>query len=153
MIHSAEPKESDIPAVDTRAAIEIFFYAYKALTTKPDEILAKRGLARVHHRILFFVARYPKLSVKDLLAFLGVTKQAINIPLRQLLEMGLVGSQAAPHDKRVKQLTLSEEGLKLEEALHREQQRLLQTAFGDCGGRATRDWFQINGKLSEHMQP
>ncbi|XLM20002.1 MarR family winged helix-turn-helix transcriptional regulator, partial [Chromobacterium piscinae] len=108
---------------------------------------------RVHHRILFFVARYPKLSVKDLLSFLGVTKQAINIPLRQLMEMGLICSQPAPHDKRVKQLTLSEEGVRLEESLHREQQRLLQTAFGDCGDKATRDWFMINGRLSEHMLP
>ncbi|UTH72724.1 MarR family winged helix-turn-helix transcriptional regulator [Chromobacterium sp. IIBBL 290-4] len=139
--------------LDTRAAIEIFFYAYKALTAKPDEILAKRGLARVHHRILFFVARYPKLSVKDLLSFLGVTKQAINIPLRQLMEMGLVCSQAAPHDKRVKQLSLSEEGSRLEDSLHHEQQRLLQIAFGDGGDKATRDWFLINGRLAENALP
>ncbi|MBM2884620.1 MarR family winged helix-turn-helix transcriptional regulator [Chromobacterium amazonense] len=146
-------RKEEETSLDTRAAVEIFFYAYKALTNKPDEMLAKRGLARVHHRILFFVARYPKLSVKDLLSFLGVTKQAINIPLRQLMEMGLICSQAAPHDKRVKQLTLSEEGVRLEESLHREQQRLLQTAFGDCGDKATRDWFLINGRLSEHMLP
>ncbi|AAQ61047.1 MarR family winged helix-turn-helix transcriptional regulator [Chromobacterium violaceum] len=153
MSQSVASKKEAETGLDTRAAIEIFYYAYKALTAKPDEMLARRGLARVHHRILFFVARYPKLSVKDLLSFLGVTKQAINIPLRQLMEMELILSQPAPHDKRVKQLTLSEEGVKLEENLHREQQRVLQNAFDDCGDKATRDWFMINGKLSEHMQP
>ena len=48
--------------------MEAFFHAYKTFTAKPDEMLARRGLARVHHRILFFVAHYPGLSVKDLLA-------------------------------------------------------------------------------------
>jgi DNA-binding MarR family transcriptional regulator len=102
-------------SIDLRAAMEVFFHAYKAFTAKPDEILARRGLARVHHRILFFVARYPGLSVKDLLGALDVTKQAINMPLRQLVEMGLIASVAASHDKRVKQLSLTSEGRKLEE--------------------------------------
>ncbi|MGU8127981.1 hypothetical protein ACLXAZ_33605, partial [Escherichia coli] len=31
---------------------------------------------------------------------LGVTKQALNIPLRQLLEMNLIGSATADDDKR-----------------------------------------------------
>ncbi|OWY38814.1 MarR family transcriptional regulator [Xenophilus sp. AP218F] len=130
--------------------MEAFFHAYKAFTAKPDEMLAKRGLARVHHRILFFVARYPGLSVKDLLASLGVTKQAINMPLRQLMEMGLVASQAAAHDKRVKQLTLSEEGLRLEEALHSEQLKLLQHAFIQAGESATEGWLRVNRQLAEH---
>ena len=55
-----------------RDAMKAFFHAYQAFTDKPDEMLAKRGLARVHHRILFFVALHPGLSVKDLLACLGV---------------------------------------------------------------------------------
>ncbi|WP_242506811.1 MarR family transcriptional regulator, partial [Pseudomonas aeruginosa] len=79
-------------AVQQQAMMEAFFFAYQAFTTKPDEMLARRGLGRVHHRVLFFIARYPGLSVKELLALLGVTKQALNIPLRQLLEMNLIGS-------------------------------------------------------------
>ncbi|KMN83610.1 DNA-binding MarR family transcriptional regulator [Chromobacterium alkanivorans] len=141
------------PSDDMRAAMEAFFHAYKAFTDKPDEMLAKRGLARVHHRILFFVARYPGLSVKDLLAALGVTKQAINMPLRQLLEMALVQSVAAPHDKRVKQLTLTSEGRRLEEALHREQLKLLQAAFEQTGKPATAGWMQINRSLAAHSRP
>ena len=65
-----------------QAAMEAFFFGYQAFTSKPDEILARRGLSRVHHRILFFIAKYPGLSVKQLLGYLGVTKQALNTPLR-----------------------------------------------------------------------
>lgn len=140
------------PSDDMRAAMEAFFHAYKAFTDKPDEMLAKRGLARVHHRILFFVARYPGLSVKDLLSSLGVTKQAINMPLRQLLEMGLVQSVAALHDKRVKQLSLTAEGRKLEETLHREQLKLLQAAFELTGKPATTGWMAVNHSLAAHSR-
>ena len=93
--------------------MEAFFFAYQAFTTKPDEMLARRGLGRVHHRVLFFIARYPGLSVKELLALLGVTKQALNIPLRQLLEMNLIGSATADDDKRKRLLGLTAEGVRL----------------------------------------
>ncbi|MDT1028438.1 helix-turn-helix domain-containing protein, partial [Pseudomonas paraeruginosa] len=68
--------------------------AHPACTAPPAETPARRGLGRVHPRILFCSARHPGLSVKELLARLGVTKQALNIPLRQLLEMDLISSAA-----------------------------------------------------------
>lgn len=133
-----------------RDAMKAFFHAYLAFTDKPDEMLAKRGLARVHHRILFFVALHPGLSVKDLLGYLDVTKQAINIPLRQLMEMGLIAAGTAAHDKRVKELRLTEEGRKLEEALHREQAKLLMLAFAEAGEDATRGWLAVNQAMAKH---
>lgn len=137
---------------DLRGAMEAFFHAYRAFTAKPDEMLAERGLARVHHRILFFVARYPGLSVKDLLASLGVTKQAINLPLRQLLEQGLVESQPAEHDKRVKRLHLTPAGRELEGALHNVQAHLLQQAFASSGTSATLGWLEVNLGIARPLQ-
>jgi DNA-binding MarR family transcriptional regulator len=145
---ATRPESEPMPRIDLRGAMEAFFHAYMAFTDRPDEILARRGLARVHHRILFFVAHYPGLSVKDLLAALGVTKQAINIPLRQLVQMGLIVAQIASHDKRVKQLQLTAEGRKLEELLHKEQARLLERAFGEAGPTAVNGWLQVNQLMS-----
>jgi hypothetical protein len=62
--------------------------------------------------------------------------------------MGLIASVAASHDKRVKQLSLTSEGRKLEEALHKEQARLLSQAFSRIGDTATRDWMAVNSQLS-----
>ena len=90
--------------------MEAFFFGYQAFTAKPDEILARRGLSRVHHRILFFIAKYPDLSVKELLGYLGVSKQALNTPLRQLMEMHLVESVVAADDKRKRLLSFTPEG-------------------------------------------
>ncbi|MCO1695624.1 MarR family transcriptional regulator [Pseudomonas aeruginosa] len=63
-------------AVQQQAMMEAFFFAYQAFTTKPDEMLARRGLGRVHHRVLFFIARYPGLSVKEAL---GLTAEGVRL--------------------------------------------------------------------------
>jgi len=129
--------------------MEAFFQAYRAFTRKPDEILATLGLARVHHRILFFVANRPGMSVKELLAVLGVSKQAINVPLRQLVEMDLVDPRTDAQDKRVKRLQLTEEGARLESALHAQQLQLLETAFGHIDMAAVEGWLIVNRALQQ----
>ncbi|QLF94641.1 MarR family transcriptional regulator [Pseudomonas sp. ABC1] len=141
-----------------RQIMESFFLAYQAFTAKPDEMLARRGLSRVHHRILFFIANYPSLSVKDLLGYLGVSKQALNIPLRQLLEMHLVESLPDEDDKRKRKLQLSAEGARLEHALRREQARLLTRAFAETGDAAVSNWLSVNLALAgkrtaDHQEP
>jgi len=128
--------------------MEAFFHSYRAFTAKPDEMLARRGLSRVHHRILFFIARNPGLSVSQLLSALGVTKQALNVPLRQLLERDLIRSEACDNDKRRRLLELTTEGGKLEKALRQEQGRLLQRAFDEAGEDAVRGWLAVNQAIA-----
>ncbi|GGY02854.1 transcriptional regulator [Paludibacterium paludis] len=133
--------------------MEAFFHAYMAFTAKPDEILAGHGLARVHHRIMFFVGHYPGLSVKDLLAHLRVTKQAINFPLRQLAQMGLLNSRTAWHDKRVKELYLTEAGQALEASLYGAQVAFLERSFDGCSDEAVAGWLAVNQRMARERRP
>lgn len=130
-------------------AMEAFFFGYQAFTAKADEMLERRGLSRVHQRIVFFIARYPNLSVKELLALLGVSKQALNIPLRQLLEMHLVNSIASETDKRKRLLELTVEGARFEQSLRREQVKLLERVFAEAGEVAVNGWLAVNLALGE----
>lgn len=109
--------------------LELLFYGYRAFTALPDDMLAPLALARVHHRILYFVARDNGLSVNTLLARLGTSKQALNKPLRELQQKGLIIANTASHDRRVKCLTLSDAGKALEEQLSGSQRVLLNKAF------------------------
>ena len=135
------------PAIQQQA-LAAFFFAYQAFTAKPDEILARRGLSRVHHRILFFIAQSPGLSVSELLAYLGVSKQALNAPLRQLIEMKLIAVKIAEHDKRVKQLSLTDAGQKLENQLTSLQMQHLETAFSAAGTTAEDGWIKVMAGLT-----
>lgn len=132
-----------------QAAMSAFFFGYQAFTRKADDMLARRGLSRMHHRILFFSACQPGLSVSQLLGLLGVSKQALNIPLRQLLEMQLIESSAASDDKRKRLLQLTRSGARLEQSLRREQSKLLARAFAQAGEPAVQGWLAINQALAQ----
>jgi DNA-binding MarR family transcriptional regulator len=134
-------------------AMEAFFFGYQAFTAKADEMLERRGLSRVHQRIVFFIARYPNLSVKELLALLGVTKQALNIPLRQLVEMHLVNSVASETDKRKRLLELTDDGARFEQSLRREQVKLLERVFTEAGETAVNGWLAVNLALGKAQAP
>ncbi|MBI4938418.1 MAG: MarR family transcriptional regulator [Nitrosomonadales bacterium] len=131
-----------------RLAIEQFYFGYRAFTAPPDRILEQRGLGRVHHRILYFVGRNPGLSVNALLSMLSVSKQALNAPLRQLIEMRLVAMDTAEHDGRVRQLTLTTNGAKLEAQLTGTQMKQLQAVFDKAGIKAEAGWHQVMSCLS-----
>ena len=142
--HSLKYREAAL-----RLAIEQFYFGYRAFTEPPDRILDQRGLGRVHHRILYFVGRNPQISVNTLLGLLSVSKQALNAPLRQLIEMRLVAIDTAEHDRRVRQLTLTANGAKLEAQLTGTQMRQLQAVFEKSGASAEAGWHQVMQHLSE----
>lgn len=139
------PGERDVAL---RLAIEQLYFAYRAFTAPPDRILDQRGLGRVHHRILYFVGRHPRISVNALLSLLSVTKQALNAPLRQLVEMQLVTMEAAEHDRRVRELTLTPEGRKLEAQLTGTQMKQLQAVFEHAGADAEAGWHHVMQALA-----
>ena len=134
---------------DINAAIEVFYYAHRAIIARPDAILAKYGLSRVHHRILYFIGRNPELSVNDLLGKLGVSKQSLNAPMRKLLELGFVVSTHDLTDRRVKRLTLSDIGKKLENELTSDQKRRFAKAFSKIDKEGELLWFRVMETLSE----
>ena len=136
---------------DLRHAIEQFYFAYRAFTDRADKVLEQKGLGRVHHRILYFVAHNPDVTVNKLLAILGVSKQALNAPLRQLIEMKLIAVKIAERDKRVKQLSLTATGQKLENQLTSLQMQHLDTAFTVASGKAETGWIKVMSALTENQ--
>ena len=146
MVDQTFPCDHSAPASDEarlRKAIELLYFGYRAFTAPPDRILEERGLGRVHHRILYFVGRNPHVSVNALLAVLGVSKQALNAPLRQLVEMGLVATETAAHDRRVRQLRLTAGGEALEARLTGAQMVQLEAAFAQAGAEAEAGWHAV----------
>jgi DNA-binding MarR family transcriptional regulator len=131
----------------------LLFFAFRALTAEPDRMLAERGLGRVHHRILYFVARSPGVRVGGLLATLGVSKQAMHGPLRDLLRSGLVAATAAAGNRRAKELRLTPEGERLERRLTGAQRRRFARAFRGAGADAEHGWREIMSRLASPVRP
>lgn len=131
-----------------REAIELLFFGYRSFTKGPDVILAKYGLGRVHHRILYFVGRDPGLSVADLLLTLGISKQALNAPLRRLIESDHVRSRTGSTDRRVRELSLTAAGRKLEARLSGTQLNQLREVFDAVGPRAESGWRKVMQQMA-----
>jgi len=133
---------------ELRAAIELLYFAYRGFTDRPDRILERRGLGRVHHRILYFIGQRPDVSVRGLLELLAVSKQALNAPLRQLIEMNLVSALPDPTDRRMKNLRLTADGQRLEAELTGAQMRHLQSAFARAGVSQEAGWRAVMSALA-----
>ena len=85
---------------ELRQAMELLFYAYKDFTAEPDLMLAKIGFGRAHHRVIYFVGRYPSISVSELLGILRITKQSLSRVLGQLVQQGYIHQRPGTTDRR-----------------------------------------------------
>lgn len=128
----------------------LFYFAYRTFTKEPDRILEQHGIQRLHHRILFFVARKPEISVHELLATLEVTKQALHAPMRQLIEMGYITSEPATHDRRVRELCLTEKGENLEKQLSNVQRGKMNEIFETLGTESEESWKKVMKKIIDY---
>jgi DNA-binding MarR family transcriptional regulator len=99
--------ESNEPYFDL---IELLFFAYRDFVGDPDEVLAKLGFGRAHHRVLHFVNRNPGMKVAELLDVLKITKQSLGRVLKQLIDQGYVVQKEGSNDRRQRLLYVSPAG-------------------------------------------
>ena len=124
-------------------AIEMFFFAYRDFIGEPDEILASRGLGRAHHRVIYFVGRYPGATVSSLLDILKITKQSLSRVLGQLLEEGYITQRQGTSDRRQRLLNLTDKGRELEAELTAVQSKRFARAFRDAGAEAVEGFRKV----------
>ena len=121
---------------ELRQAIEMLFFAYRDFTEEPDRILAERRLGRAHHRVIYFVGRYPDMTVSQLLDILKITKQSLSRVLCQLVQNGYVRQRHGIRDRRQRLLSLTDKGADLERLLTETQRKRIARAYRAVGPEA-----------------
>ena len=101
---------------EIRKIIELVFFSYRDFTAGPDQILEKLNFGRAHHRVIYFVGKKDKITIKELLGVLKITKQSLSRVLNQLVKEGFIVVSTGL-DKRTKNLSLTSSGLSLETEL------------------------------------
>jgi DNA-binding MarR family transcriptional regulator len=117
--------------------IELLFFAYRDFVSDPDEVLAKLGFGRAHHRVLHFVNRNPGIKVADLLDILRITKQSLGRVLKQLVDEGYVLQKEGERDRRQRLLYVTEKGEGLAMRLAQLQTERIARALNDLGPGAS----------------
>lgn len=126
-----------------KKGIEAMFFAYRGFTADPDRILNDLTYGRAHHRAIHFIRRSPGTTVTNLLNILGVTKQSLNRVLRTLVDDGLVEARVGLHDKRERNLYLTQSGAELEEKLSAVQRARMRSAFRQAGPEAVQGFRTV----------
>jgi DNA-binding MarR family transcriptional regulator len=90
--------------------IELLFFAYRDFISEPDDVLAKFGFGRAHHRVLHFINRNPGMKVAELLDILRITKQSLGRVLKQLVDQGYVLQREGAVDRRQRLLYVTAKG-------------------------------------------
>ena len=101
---------------EIRKAIELIFFSYRDFTAGPDKILEKINFGRAHHRVIYFVGKQKKITIKELLSILQITKQSLSRVLNQLVKEKFI-LVSTGIDKRTKNLSLTKNGEDLEKEL------------------------------------
>ena len=134
---------------DLDRALEAIHIAFRAVVKRPDELLARLRLTRVHHRVLYVIRRRPKSSILEILMALQVSKQYLHQPLAQLIRRGYVKVVQDSEDRRIKRLLLSSKGEKLERQLSGMQRKRFARVFAESGPVAERTWHRVMALLGE----
>jgi len=122
---------------ELRQAIELLFNAYRDFTGEPDIILAQRDLGRAHHRVIYFVGRYPGMTVSHLLDILKITKQSL------LMAEGYIRQDQGQEDRRQRLLTLTDKGAELERLLTETQRKRIARAYRNAGPDAVEGFRDV----------
>lgn len=133
-------------------ALELMYFGFRKLVEDPDRLLARRGMNRSHHRILYFVARGPGLTMTELLDALAITKQALHRPLRDLERRRLVRIVPDERDGRARRIALTPGGAELEAALTGLQRARLERIFSAAGSRAEVGWRSVMALMGERRR-
>ena len=128
---------------ELRQGIEMLFYAYRDFTSEPDSILAKHKFGRAHHRVIYFVGRYPGMAVSDLLNILKITKQSLSRVLGQLVREEFISQRQGTRDRRQRLLELTEKGRELERQLTQNQRERIARAYREAGADAVEGFRKV----------
>ncbi|NKB55608.1 MAG: MarR family transcriptional regulator [Alphaproteobacteria bacterium] len=121
----------------------MLFYAYRDFIAEPDAILRRSGFGRAHHRVIYFVGRYPDTTVSALLDILQITKQSLSRVLGQLVQEGYIDQNKGQQDRRQRLLSLTKKGRELERQLTADQRARFARAYRDAGAEAVEGFRKV----------
>lgn len=134
-------------SAEVRKGLELFLLAHLCLADDADRELKELGLHRTHHRILYLAASRPGLSVGDLVQTLRLTPQAVQQPMRRLIDGGYLEQRNGATDRRMRRLFVTAKGAVLHANLSNRQYGRLARAYRAAGTDGVRAFLDVMENL------
>lgn len=124
-------------------ALSLILFVHLALADDADRKLASTGLSRTHHRVLFLVAHRPGVTVGEIVTLLRLSAQAIQAPLRALIDDGLIEQETSESDRRKRHLIATKQGKDFLKEISEAQFRRILDARNRAGDDAFDGYLRI----------
>lgn len=134
-------------ADEVRRGIEYLFFSHAALWRSIDAQLAEKDIGRAHYRAIYFIARQPGITISDMLALLGITKQSLGRVIKELETRDMLVTRPGNRDRRQKELRLTETGLALESSIFTLLRDAMSQAYSQAGQQAVTGFWQVSDAL------
>ena len=108
-----------------------------------DAPLREAGIGRAHYRMLSHVARWPGVTIGDLIALTGTSKQALSRVARDLGVRKLITAQPGIVDRRRRELRVTDAGASLDHALAAMLAAAMAEAYSAAGQDAVTGYWQV----------
>ncbi|GAA6237211.1 helix-turn-helix domain-containing protein [Apilactobacillus micheneri] len=106
--------------------------------------LKKYNLNKTQHRIIYSVSELNIASIGNILKLLNISKQALNVNVRNLMKKELITEISSKKDKRIKTLKLTKKGISLNNKINEEQTKKIESLFN----KVNNDWEKAMIELS-----
>lgn len=128
--------------------LELLFVALRRVEAEAHAIRAEAGIDPTDQWLLLTVERRTGVTLGELAARLGSSKQTLSRHLRRLMALGIVVQGEAGIDRRKRPLRLSEAGAALCRRLAEVQKRRMRIAFKTAGAGAVEGFQTVLGELA-----
>ena len=140
---SARPAKGAGATHELHRGLELHFFAHLGLAEDADQSLVQYGLGRTHHRVLYFVAQSPGITVGEMLSILRVTHQNVQRPMGELLRKKLIEQRTSMTDRRQRQLYITPDGQALLDDLTARQFERIARAYELAGPEAVEGYWAV----------
>jgi DNA-binding MarR family transcriptional regulator len=123
--------------------LELLHFASHQLNLDAIALRARGAIDETDHHTLFLIERQPGVTLAELCAVLGTSKQTLSRHLKRLAAIGLIGHDAAAPDRRKRPLRLTGQSAALLGEIKAVQKRRLRLAFKSAGATAVEGFQRV----------
>ena len=109
--------------------IEKLFLGYRETFSDSKKILNKYSIGLAHQKVIHLLSMYEGISVSELIKKLKITKQCLNIVIKDLIKLELINFQKDDQDSRIKHLFLNDKGKKIFSEIFETQKKRIYNAL------------------------
>lgn len=123
--------------------LELLYFAGRQLQADAAPLRSEGALDELDQQTLFAISRHPGVTLAELCAVLGISKQTLSRHVRQLAEAELVAQGQSSHDRRKRPLRLTAKAAGIVARVQTLQKRRLRLAFKSAGATAVEGFQRV----------